>query len=99
MKSITAIFNIAIEEDVLETIRRVGVKHFTQWPRIVGQGPVTGPRMDSHVWPGANASLQMIVEDGQAGPLMDALQALRDSQVGRQAGIYAFQTPVERALV
>jgi len=98
MKSITAIFNIAIEEDVLETIRRVGVQHFTQWPRIVGQGPVTGPRMDSHVWPGANTALEMIVEDALAKPLMDALQELRDSPQGRQAGIFAFQTAVERAL-
>jgi hypothetical protein len=30
--------------------------------------------------------------------LMDALQALRAGPVGRQAGIYAYQTPVERAL-
>jgi nitrogen regulatory protein PII len=98
MKAVTAIFNIAIEDEVLEAVRRVGVKHFTQWPRIVGDGPATGPRMDDHVWPGANAALQMIVEDSLAERLMDTLQALRDSPVGRQAGVYAYQSPVERAL-
>ena len=98
MKAVTAIFNVAIEEEVQEVLRRCGVRHFTQWPRVVGQGPTTGPRMDNHVWPGATSALESIVEDAQAGPLMDALQALRDSPAGRQAGLYAFQTAVERAL-
>jgi hypothetical protein len=40
----------------------------------------------------------MIVEDSLAERLMDTLQALRDSPVGRQAGVYAYQSPVERAL-
>lgn len=98
MKAVTAIFNVAIEEEVLEAVRRAGVRHFTQWPRIVGQGPVTGPRMDNHVWPGANAGVVMIVDDALAGTVMDALQALRESPVGRQAGLFAYQSPVERTL-
>lgn len=98
MKAVTVLFNIAIEEEVLETVRKAGIRHFTQWPRVLGQGPHTGPRMDNHVWPGANAALQMIVGDPEAAPLMDALQALRDSPTGRQGGIFAYQTAVERAL-
>ena len=98
MKAVTVLFNVAIEEEVQEIVRKAGVKYYTQWPRVVGHGPHTGPRMDNHVWPGANAALQMIVEDPVATPLMDALQALRDSPAGRQGGIFAYQTVVERAL-
>ena len=63
MKAVTVIFNVSIQEEVHAAIRKVGITAFTQWPRIVGQGPETGPRMDSHVWPGANAGLLMVVED------------------------------------
>lgn len=98
MKAVTVVFNVAIEDDVLGVLRRVGVHHFTQWPRIVGKGSVSGPRMDNHVWPGANAALLAIVDDATATRLMDALQALRDSPAGKQAGVYAYQSPVERTL-
>ena len=98
MKAVTVIFNVSIEQDVLKALRGAGVTAFTQWPRIIGQGPETGPRMDSHVWPGANSGLVVGVEDEQAGKAMDALQALRDTPDVRRAGLFAYQTPVERCL-
>ena len=36
MKAVTVIFNVSIEEEVLEAVRDAGVTAFTQWPRIVG---------------------------------------------------------------
>ena len=98
MKSVTAIFNVAIEEEVLAVLRGLGIEAFTQWPRIVGQGPETGPRMDSHVWPGANSGLLLIVDDDMAARVMEELQKLHDSPVGRQAGLFAYQAAVERCL-
>lgn len=98
MKAVTVIFNVSIQEEVHAAIRKVGITAFTQWPRIVGQGPETGPRMDSHVWPGANAGLLMVVEDESADTVMTALQALHDTPEGRQAGLFAYQTTVERCL-
>lgn len=98
MKSVIIYSNVSIAEDILDIFKRVGVENYTQWPRIVGVGPVTGPRLDSHVWPGANVGFQTIVEDAIAESLMDALQVFRDSEAGKQSGVYAFQTSVERAL-
>ena len=98
MKAVTVSFNVSVEEEVLAAVRSAGVTAFTQWPRIVGQGPETGPRMDSHIWPGANAGLLMVVDDALAGRVMDAIQELHASPVGRQAGIFAYQTAVERCL-
>ncbi len=98
MKLLTAYFNVAIQEEVLEALRTAGVRHYTQWPRLIGVGAATGARFDNHVWPGANGALQAVVEEALANAALDALQALRDSPVGRQAGIYAFTSPVERAL-
>lgn len=98
MKAVTVVFNIAIEEDILEALRGIGADAFTQWPRIVGQGPGTGPRMDSHVWPGANSGLLLVVDDELAVRVMAVLQELHDSPKGRQAGLFAYQTAVEQCL-
>jgi hypothetical protein len=54
--------------------------------------------MDSHVWPGANTGLLLIVDDDTAVRVMSVLQELHDSPEGRQAGLFAYQTSVERSL-
>jgi hypothetical protein len=91
--------NISISQEILETLLATGVSHYTQWPRLVGVGPVTGPRLDSHVWPGANTCFQTVVEAETAERLLDALQALRDSPAGKRSGLFAFSSPVDRELV
>ncbi|MCQ2403450.1 MAG: hypothetical protein MJ202_06970 [Lentisphaeria bacterium] len=94
MKLIFIVYNISIGEDVQELLRRQNVECYTQWPRLMGVGKSTGPRMDSNVWPGANSALMAVVEDEKAKPLMDAIQALRDGDA-KLEGIKAFQLPVE----
>ena len=97
-KLVTVYANISIADDILDAFRGLGIEHYTQFPRIVGNGPVTGPRLDSHVWPGANTGFHVIADEAVASRLMDRLQELRDSDMGRQSGLYAFVTPVERVL-
>lgn len=94
MKLIFIVYNISIEEEVQTLLQEQKVCCFTQWPRLYGQGQSTGPRMDTSVWPGANSAIMAVVEDGMAGPLMDAIQQLRDGDAKRE-GIKAFQLPVE----
>ena len=98
LKLVTIYANISIAEDVLDAFRSLGIDFYTQFPRIVGNGPVTGPRLDSHVWPGANTGFQVVAEEALASRLMDRLQEMRDFEMGKQSGLYAFQTAVERAL-
>ena len=97
-KLVTVYANISIADDILDAFRELGIESYTQFPRIVGNGPVTGPRLDSHVWPGANTGFQIVLDETAAARLMDRLQALRNSDMGRQSGLYAFVTPVERVL-
>ncbi len=98
MKAITVIFNISVEEVMLERIKACGVESFTLWPRIMGQGPGTEPRMDSHVWPGANAGLVMVLEDELARKVMSCLREFSVSAEGRLAGVFAYQTAVEEVI-
>ena len=94
MKLIFIVYNISIDAEVQKLLKEQNVPCFTQWPRLYGQGKTTGPRMDTSVWPGANAALMAVVEDSQAPALMNAVQVLRDTDAKRE-GIKAFQLPVE----
>ena len=96
-KCVTIYANISITDEILELFARVGVKFYTQFPRIVGVGEATGPRLDSHVWPGANTCFQVVADGDAASRLMDALSELRESETGRRSGVFAFQTSIERA--
>ena len=99
MKLITIYFNIAISDEILEILTATGAKSYTQIPRVVGVGTVTGPRFDSHTWPGANSAIQTVVDEDTATNLMTELQKLRDSGLGKHAGIFAIQSPVEKTLI
>ena len=70
-----------------------GAGGYTRWPRLTGDGPQSGPRLDDHVWPGANAALLAVRDDASATALLTRLQELRD-KVGTLTGIWACTTPV-----
>ncbi len=94
MKLIFLVYNISIEEDVRILLRDQQIEGFTQWPRLLGRGKSTGPRMDDNVWPGANSAIMAVVPDEKAPAFMAAIQALREGDARRE-GIKAFQLPVE----
>lgn len=98
MKCITAFYNVATDDEIMEILAEVGIEEYSKIPRCQGKGQTTGPRLDSHVWPGFNITLIMVVDDAVAPKLMRALQAFRDGPTGRRTGIYAYQTAVEAAL-
>ena len=98
MKLITIYFNISISEEIIELLESLNVHCYTQFPRVTGVGTATKPKLDNHTWPGANSALQTVVEDSVAVKLMDKLQDMRDSEQGKHSGVFAIQTPVERAL-
>jgi hypothetical protein len=95
MKMILIVFNISIQEEVLAMIETLGVTCFTQWPRLIGKGVSTGPKMDDNVWPGVNSALMIVTNSEMAAKIMDAVQKMRD-EIGSHEGIKAFQLPVEK---
>ncbi len=94
MKMVLVVYNISVEEEVQEVLRKADVPCFTQWPRLLGKGVSTGPRMDTSVWPGANSALMTVVEDARARELLQAFQHLREGEAARE-GVKAFLLPVE----
>lgn len=97
MKMIMAVYNVAVDEDVMQAVTAAGVSCFTKWPRVIGKGKRTGPRLDDHIWPGANAVAMFVVPDELAPKVMAVLDGLRRS-IGAQEGIKAFLLNVEQQL-
>ena len=97
MKLVMAVYNMAVEEEVVAAATAVGALHYTKVPRVVGVGGSAGPRLDNHVWPGANALTLFVVEDALANALADALAALR-GEVGQNGAVKAFVLNVERTV-
>ena len=95
LKMIMIVYNISIKEEVMEVVQDSGATCYTCWPRLIGKGKTTGPKLDDNVWPGANAALITVVEEDTAATLMDAIQKLRDD-IGAYEGVKAFQLPVEK---
>ncbi len=97
MNALWIIYDIVLDTEVLALLRQHNITAYTRWPRLTGTGPQSGPRLDDHVWPGANAAILTLQPPEVLAPIMAALQTLRD-EVGRQTGLYAFTTPVLSAL-
>ncbi len=97
MKMILAVYNVAVHEEVLQAAFKAGVHCYTTWPRVIGRGKRTGPRLDNTVWPGANRVTMMVVPDEMAPCVMNALAELR-ATLGATEGIKAFLLPVEDQL-
>ena len=97
MNALWIIYDIVLDSEVLSLLKTHNVTAYTRWPRLTGTGPQSGPRLDDHVWPGANAAILAVLPDDAVASLFPPLQSLRD-EVGRQTGLYAFTTPVLSAL-
>lgn len=94
MKMVLVVYNIFVEEEVQEVLQKAQVPCFTQWPRLLGKGLSTGPRMDTSVWPGANSALMTVTDDEKAQSLLEAFQRLREG-AARREGVKAFLLNVE----
>jgi len=95
MKMVMAVYNIGVDEEVMEAMDEMGVTCFTKMPRVVGKGRTTGPRLDDAVWPGANTLALFVLPDGRAQEVMKAFGHLR-ATIGRKAGVKAFLLNVEQ---
>ena len=94
LKMVLLIYNISINDEVMALFEGSDAPCFTQWPRVVGKGVTTGPKMDNDVWPGANSAIMTILPEDRAKKLFDDVQAIRN-EIGQHEGVKAFILPIE----
>jgi len=93
MKMIFVMYNIAINEEVMEILKGVGIEEYTRWERATGCGKTSGPHLGDHIWPAVNSVLAVAAEEDKKDKLIERIKQLRQ-KLGK-TGIKAFVLPVE----
>lgn len=93
MKMIMIVYNEALEEDVMELLRKEGQDSFTQFTKVKGKGKLSGPHMMTHIWPKANNLIIVCVENEKAARIMESIRKTRHT-VGKM-GLKAFMWQIE----
>jgi hypothetical protein len=88
-------YYVGIEEELMELLSSLGIEGYTKWERALGRGRTSGPHLGTHIWPKTNALLSIALEDLQASQLIEKLQELKATPLGRE-GIKAFLWPLEK---
>jgi nitrogen regulatory protein PII len=101
MKIVMIVFRASMEEDVLRLLADLGVKAFTDVPKVFGLGE-SGRAFASFGQPGSNAMILAALDDAEAALLVDGLKefhrrSARD-QHGAKIPLRAFVIPCVQAL-
>lgn len=88
MKAIMIVFNQANTERVEYMLDVLGVRGWTFFEHVQGQGTETGdPRRGTHAWPEMNSAMLTVVPDEKVESVLEAVQKLdaRNPEVGVKA--------------
>jgi len=95
MKSVMIVFNQANTERVEYMLEMLGIRGFTFFEDVQGQGSQDGePRRGTHAWPEMNSAVITIVPDEKVDPLLEAVQKL-DAR-NKEVGVKAFTWNIEK---
>lgn len=93
MKMVLVVYNMAIEAEVMDCLKRCGIESYTKLPRVQGVGKLSGPHMDSHIWPGANSQLEIACEEEAKDRILEEVRELKGTYA--KVGIKAFVMPLD----
>lgn len=88
MKSVMIVFNQANTERVEYMLDVLGIRGWSFFEQVQGQGSVNGdPRRGTHAWPEMNSAVITVVEDDKVPALLESVQKLdaRNPEVGVKA--------------
>lgn len=88
MKSVMIVFNQANTERVEYMLDVLGIRGWTFFEQVQGQGTVDGePRRGTHAWPEMNSAVITVVQDDKLDALLESVQKLdlRNPEVGVKA--------------
>lgn len=93
MKLVCLVFNTILVSHIMKHFEKCGITEYTQWSGVTGIG-TTGPHLGTHVWPGTNTIIFVVVQDdAQKNSLLHCVREVRRNHP--EEGIKAFVMPVE----
>lgn len=93
MKMVLIAYCEAADYEVIEAIKEAGIKGYTKFTEVLGEGTETPPKLGTQCWPGKNNFLAIAVEDEELEPLLSAVKEMKKRHP--RAGIKAFILPME----
>ena len=96
MKLAVIAYGAPIDPEVTEQIEALGFGSYTKWREVLGKGHASGPRLDTHVWPGTNTVIMLALPDERVAELVDALRPIKERL--SHEGLKLYMLPAEAAL-
>ena len=93
MKCLFIVYNIAIHEEILESLKKVGLSNYTRWEEVTGVGKKSGPHLNTHIWPAKNSAIIIVGEGGKVALLMEEIRGLQEKMP--DVGVKAFCLALE----
>lgn len=87
------VYNEAIEEIVMETMEKCGLRNYTKITNVYGRGESSGVHLGNDIWPGKNTILYIACEEEGKNRIISCVKELR-KKLGHE-GIKAFVFPLE----
>ncbi|MBI4632339.1 MAG: hypothetical protein HY742_00385 [Deltaproteobacteria bacterium] len=93
MKMLFIIYSLEIDEAIVTAFKRSGMGGYTKVKEVCGEGRETEPKLGSHIWPGKNNALFVVVEDNETQKAKELVRQLKKEHP--RSGLRAFQLPLE----
>lgn len=96
MKMVFIAYCDAADYDIIEAVKKAGIKGYTKFTGVLGEGTETQPRLGTQCWPGKNNLLAISVEDEELQPLLETVREMKKAHP--RAGVRAFVIPLEEMI-
>ncbi len=90
-------YYVGIDDEVREILAVLGIRTYTRFPEVEGRLSHGEPREKTHVWPGSNSTMLVVVEEGVADSLVRKVEEFNAAAFGE--GIDAYVLDVSRSVV
>ncbi len=74
MKLVLLTYYVGAHREVMEFIEKLGICTYTRWREVEGRISCGNPREGTHVWPGVNSALFVVVEAERANALLAEIE-------------------------
>jgi hypothetical protein len=96
MKMVFIVYSQAADYDVLNAIKKAGIRGYTKMEKACGEGIETEPKLHTHTWPGENCVLFVALEEADLPVITELIRVLKGEHP--RAGLKAFVLPMEEII-
>ncbi|MCU0575895.1 MAG: hypothetical protein MUD15_03600 [Desulfobacterota bacterium] len=96
MKMVFIVYSQAADYEVINAIKKAGIRGYTKMEKACGEGVETEPKLHTHTWPGENCVLFVALDEPDLPVITELIRALKGEHP--RAGLKAFVLPMEEII-